>query len=202
MNKSEYINLPLEQTVQFLLDKVSAHYGADRVLADFGITVLGKRVQAPTEPGEAYGDAYLVGTKEPYDVYIWTRNGKSPGVDGWFDIGPLNAVGPDGPQGPKGDKGDTGESTKWRIGVGSPSVLNTDNLGDLYLNTMSGNVWQMEPYASGKRWVNKGSIRGTQGPEGKQGPQGEVGPEGPQGVKGDQGPVGGFINVMARLDNE
>ena len=90
MNKSDYINLPLEQTVQFLIDKVAAHYGVDRVLADFGITVLGKLNHAPTEPGTTYGDAYLVGTEEPYDIYIWTRNGTSPGTDGWFNIGPLS----------------------------------------------------------------------------------------------------------------
>ena len=67
-----------------------------------GITVLGQ-VDAESDIPEAeyqYGDAYLVGEEEPYDIYIFTRDD----ADGSFiNMGPLGIV---GPQGPKGDKGD------------------------------------------------------------------------------------------------
>ena len=36
-------------------------------------------------------------------------------------------------------------------------------------------------------WVQKGSLRGPEGPQGERGPQG---PEGPQGPRGEQGPPG------------
>ena len=54
------------------------------------------------EPGDAYG----VGTGEPYDIYIY---GKS---SGWVNNGPLQGAkgdtGPAGPQGPEGPRGETG----------------------------------------------------------------------------------------------
>ena len=52
----------------------------------------------------AAGDAYGVGTAEPYDIYVYD------GVTGtWINNGALQgAKGDTGPQGPKGDKGDTG----------------------------------------------------------------------------------------------
>lgn len=49
------------------------------------------------------GDAYGVGTAEPYDIYIYSPS------SGWVNNGPLQgAKGDTGPQGPKGDTGDTG----------------------------------------------------------------------------------------------
>ena len=49
------------------------------------------------------GDAYGVGTAEPYDIYIY-----SP-TKGWVNNGPLQgAKGDTGPQGPKGDQGEAG----------------------------------------------------------------------------------------------
>ena len=52
------------------------------------------------------GDAYGVGTAEPYDIYIFD------GITGEFvNNGPLQgAKGETGPQGPQGPKGDTGET--------------------------------------------------------------------------------------------
>ena len=58
------------------------------------------------------GDAYGVGTGEPYDIYIygettgWVNNGPLQGAKG--ETGPQGETGPAGPQGPKGDTGDTG----------------------------------------------------------------------------------------------
>jgi hypothetical protein len=56
-------------------------------------------------PSPAIGDAYGIGSAEPYDIYIW-------GGEAWVDNGPIQGpAGPQGdagPQGPKGDTGDTG----------------------------------------------------------------------------------------------
>ena len=75
----------------------------DRVLADFGIRVLGLLASASSLPetSEEYGDAYLVGEEEPYTVYIWTRANSTIGEDNpyWLNIGVLNHVGPQGPAG-------------------------------------------------------------------------------------------------------
>lgn len=54
-------------------------------------------------PSPSAGDAYGVGTAEPYDIYIYSPS------SGWVNNGPLQgAKGDTGPQGPKGDTGDTG----------------------------------------------------------------------------------------------
>lgn len=63
-----------------------------------GFVVLGtyETLEALTEavPEPEIGDAYGVGTEEPYEIYIWEE-------DGWTDHGTLQ-----GPQGPKGDPGE------------------------------------------------------------------------------------------------
>lgn len=133
------------------------------MLAEFGIRIQGTLTRPPQAEGivgTEYGDAYAVGTAAPYDIYIWTRNAGPNGTDGWLDVGPLGIVGPEGPQGQPGQPGKTGESTKWRTGAGSPNVLDSDKINDLYLNTLTGNVWQLEAYAGGYRWSERGSIRG------------------------------------------
>lgn len=71
-----------------------------------GFKVLGyygtkAALDAAQKATAAAGDAYGVGTAEPYDIYIFD------GITGEFiNNGPLQ--GAQGPQGPKGDKGDTG----------------------------------------------------------------------------------------------
>lgn len=94
---------------------IADHWAVDRVLADFGIKIIGQ-VDTWSEPeGEFnYGDAYAVGTEPPYDIYIYTRADPNAGheEDYWLDIGPIAIIGPEGPQGergPKGDKGDRGD---------------------------------------------------------------------------------------------
>ena len=51
-------------------------------------------------PSPSVGDAYGVGTAEPYDIYIYGK------TSGWKNNGPVQ--GAPGPQGPKGDTGATG----------------------------------------------------------------------------------------------
>ena len=98
------------------------HYNTERVLADFGIRIIGvlETWAVPTGDYE-YGDAYAVGTDHPYEIYLYTRADATHDEDYWLNIGPIAIQGPRGPVGPrglsgergeKGDKGDTGATGK------------------------------------------------------------------------------------------
>ena len=67
-----------------------------------GIRVIGAIDALPIPDGDyEYGDAYMVGTSTPYDMYIYTRPDGAVHTEGyWFPIGKFPAP---GPQGPKGD---------------------------------------------------------------------------------------------------
>ena len=67
-----------------------------------GIKVIGAIDALPIPAGNyEYGDAYMVGTETPYDMYIYTRPDGEVHTEGyWFPIGKFPAP---GPQGPKGD---------------------------------------------------------------------------------------------------
>lgn len=67
-----------------------------------GIKVIGAIDALPIPDGTyEYGDAYMVGTETPYDMYIYTRPDGKVHTDGyWFPIGKFPMPGP------KGDKGD------------------------------------------------------------------------------------------------
>ena len=67
-----------------------------------GIRVIGAIDALPIPDGDyEYGDAYMVGTETPYDMYIYTRPDGAVHTEGyWFPIGKFPAP---GPQGPKGD---------------------------------------------------------------------------------------------------
>ena len=59
------------QNIQDIMDGTT-------VLAEFGIKVIGQVDDAEDLPDPAeyegdYGDAYIVGTEEPYEYYIFTR---------------------------------------------------------------------------------------------------------------------------------
>lgn len=102
LNNKEYRNLE-EQVLQNKQD-IARHYNIDRVLADFGITVLG-RVNTPADlpetEGENWGYGFLVGEEAPYEVYVWTRANPDVGEDApyWLNIGSISIVGPQGPAG-------------------------------------------------------------------------------------------------------
>lgn len=150
-NDKEYRNL--QEQVQENKEQIEMHWNVDRVLADFGIKVLG-RVETPEDlpesEGENWGDGYLVGLEAPYDVYVWTR----PNIDAgepdpyWLNIGKISIVGPEGPEGPKGEKGDKGDK------------------GD--------------PGLPGPQGIQ--GPKGNPGAQGAQGPRGEQGPQGPAGT--------------------
>ena len=102
-NNSEYRNL----TEQVLKNKedIARHYEIDRVIADFGIRVLGELPSESDIPAGTYdfGDAYLI--KNEY--YVYTRPNPAIGkIDPyWLNVGSLSIVGPQGPQGEQGIQG-------------------------------------------------------------------------------------------------
>jgi hypothetical protein len=96
--------------------------------------------------------------------------------------GPAGATGATGAQGPQGTNGAT-----WFADAGAPTTLG--NNGDLYLNTLTGDVCQME----GVAWTPIANLTGPQGDtgaSGAQGPKGDSGASGAQGPKGDTGAQG------------
>ena len=119
----EYRNL--EEQVRKNKEDIAAHYNMDRVLADFGIHVLGRvdsyeeLLKVPTE-NLVYGDAYAVGelvdsgVQTPFVFYIWSRPDLNAGQEEpyWFDIGELAIVGPQGPIGERGPQGERGEGSR------------------------------------------------------------------------------------------
>ena len=88
-----------------------------------GMKVVGQVNTADELPKKAdyevwpfdYGDAFAVGTKDPYNYYLWTRAFGAYLSDHWFNIGVF--PGPSTVPGPKGDTGDTGPSPNLTIGT-------------------------------------------------------------------------------------
>lgn len=125
----------LQEQVKLNMDNIKAIADGALTLGEFGIKVIGKstttadlpdpayypgtKENPPTqeEVEKAYGDAFAIGTSEPYTFYIFTRAFDNSLQPKWMNVGPFPAPGPKGdtgatgatgPQGPIGDKGDTG----------------------------------------------------------------------------------------------
>ena len=158
-----------------------------------GLTISGyyatAQALAATVTNPTAGDAYGVGTAEPYDIYIYD------GVThAWVNNGPLQ-----GAKGEKGDKGDTGEKGEpgkdGRPGAaGAPGATGTTFTPSVSADgTLS---WTNDGGKTNPASVNIKGPQGEQGPQGEPGVKGEkgaagaTGPEGPQGPKGEQGAKG------------
>lgn len=186
-----------------------------------GFEVLGyygtkAALDAAQKATAAAGDAYGVGTAEPYDIYIFD------GITGEFiNNGPLQGAkgdtGPEGPQGPKGDPGETGpqgpagadgapgkDGAKGADGLpgkdgadGAPGKDGTNGRdGVTFTPSMSDDgdlSWTNDGGKANPQTVNlkgpKGDT-GARGPAGTDGAKGDTGPEGPRGPQGEQGPQG------------
>lgn len=191
----------LEEQVQKNKEDIAAHYNMDRVLADFGIRIIG-RVSTPEElPDPAtyagdYGDAYAVGdpnnmdiVENPFVFYIWTRPDLDAGYPNayWFNMGELSIVGPQGVPGEQGPAGPAGpRGSMWYSGSAVPANASQYNEGDLYLRN-NGDIYQITKNGTTKYWTKRTNIMGAEGPAGE---QGGAGPAGAQGIPGPQGPKG------------
>lgn len=200
-----------EQVLQNKAD-IAEHYNRDRVLADFGIKVLGS---VPTESdlpetASEYGEAYIVGTEEPFNVFVWTREDPNiPGsTDRWLNIGPIAIEGPQGPQGVEGPRGPQGKASLWYNGDLSQGI-NNDNypseegVNNYYFDSSTGDIYKL--YIVGvekeKRRELVGNIRGPQGIRGPEGPQGPKGDKGDKGDRGRIGPASSIVNIKGIITN-
>lgn len=97
--------------------------------AAYGIIIKGvieTEGELPTED-LTVGDAYLVGSNDNYNLFIYDAD--TP----WIDCGTFPVPGPEGPVGPKGEKGDTGPAGKDgakyyagnNISINSSNVIST-----------------------------------------------------------------------------
>lgn len=115
-------------------------------------------------PSPSAGDAYGVGSAEPYDIYIWD------GVNyAWVNNGPL--------QGAKGPQGDPGSAATIEIGT-----VTTAPAGSDAAVTNSG--------TSSAAVLNFTIPQGATGPQGPAGVDGSPGPAGADGAPGATGPQG------------
>ena len=208
-DNKEFRNL-VEQ-VQANKEEIAKHWDVDRILADFGIKIQGQRDSyddiKDIDEGENYGYAYLIGTQEPYDVWIWSRPDINAGKPTayWLDIGHIAIQGPQGIQGETGPQGETGQSTRWYTNINKLPEDESFKTGDMLLITSGsekGNVYQYaESSVVGKKWSLKTNIMGPQGLQGIQGIQGIQGETGPQGEQGPQGDPGAFIHIEGIVPN-
>ena len=99
------------------------------------------------------------------------------------DTGPTGNTGAQGIQGIQGPQGPTGQAESWSSGTSGP-IPGAGAIGDWYLNTTTGEVFEKIAAAT---WFSQGNIKGPQGTQGIQGIQGT---QGPAGNTGSQGPPG------------
>ena len=110
----------LQEQVKKNMDDILFILQEEGVLNQFGVKVVGQvnvAADMPTvddykedNPDWEYGDAFAVGTEDPYSLYILTRaNGTHPN-DYWFNIGEFPAPGPQGPTGAQGEQGVQGQT--------------------------------------------------------------------------------------------
>ena len=153
----------LQEQVQKNKEDIQRHYEIERVLADWGIRIIGQLEtwKIPTGSFE-YGDAYAVGPDGgPFVFYIYTRGNP----DYWFDYGAISIVGPQGPVGPAGigEKGERG--SWWFIGPNAP--LGDIKPNDVWLRTSSnGNTDGFVYIYQNGNWVLATSIKGPAGTNG------------------------------------
>ena len=169
-DKKMFLNIQ-EQVAKNMKDIKDIQQGAT-VLAEFGIKVIGQVDDASELPDPAeyeaigeYGDAYIVGTEEPYEYYIFTRAFEGQDDPSWFDLGVFPLPGPQGERGPQGYTPEIGANGNWFInGVDT--------------NKPSRGI-QGETGATGATGQT-----GSQGPQGIQGPQGPKGDPGSFSING------------------
>lgn len=171
MLKSNKKTAGLENSVQWCIDNIKNIYTTGAILGDLGIRVVGQAETAEELPPAAtydgiYGDAYLIGTKTPYDYYIFTRPFTGEDEPQWFNIGKFPLAGPPGPNG-VGLPGPTGSrGSRWFSGPIPDPASSTYEEGDLWLitnlpenNPGIGDLYQIKD----GEWILITNIRGPVG---------------------------------------
>lgn len=142
----------------------------------------------PTGSTGAPGETWFSGSGAPLgatgvigDWYLDSVSGdfyEKTGASTWTVRGNM--------KGPPGTTGSTGQAEAWFSGAGAPAA-GTGAVGDWYLNTTSGDVYEK---TGASTWTLSGNIKGPTGATGSQGPIGNTGAQGPIGNTGAQGPTG------------
>ena len=171
IDKVTYRNL--QEQVQKNKEDIAAWQNVEFTLNNFGIKVLGKVDSESDIPAGTYeyGDAYLVGLTDPYDLYIYTRNKEAADSGSFVNVGPLNVIGQEGPQGPQGPAGVDGYTPVVRYGNGLPIVESTDKDGYLYIDQQTSRLYTFKNNA----WNYVVNMQGAKGDKGEQGIQGATG---------------------------
>lgn len=205
INDKVYRNI--QEQVEKNKNDIEEFRTANQVLNQYGIRVVGNVEESSDLPDESiysgqYGDAYTVGTSAPYDYYVWTRPTTAIPYAHWFNIGLFPAPGPEGPEGPEGPDGPQGErGSLWFTSVNNPVDVDGYNVGDLFLNTTTGYVYQLKE-GTPNYWSYVANVTGPQGPQGSQGIQGIQGIQGPQGPQGPEGPAGQNFDIVGVVATE
>lgn len=124
-------------------------------------------------PNPEIGDAYGVGSAQPYDIYI------CDGTTGaWVNNGPMQ-----GAKGDKGEKGDKGDPFTYSDFTATQLAALKGETGE------KGDTGPQGPQGDKGEAGEKGDT-GPQGPQGEKGATGAQGATGEQGATGPQGPQG------------
>lgn len=142
-------------------------------------SLLQNAVQSPD-----VGDAYGVGTAEPYDIYIYD------GVSGtWVNNGPLQGAkgdkGDPGEQGPKGETGSTGQQGP-RGPAGADGAPGAAGHTPEITATKSGKTTTIKSDGVAIATINDGAD-GSPGKDGSNGAPGKAGTNGKDGAPGADG---------------
>ena len=157
---------------------------------------------APAGATGAVGDWALDSTNGDYyektGASSWTLRGSLRGAQGTTGAqgiqGPQGVKGDTGAQGIQGPQGATGSTgsagtpgTVWRVGSSNPTGATPGVVGDFYLNTTSGFIFEkIDPTT----WASRGNIMGPQGPAGTAGTAGTPGAAGSVWRSGSGAPAG------------
>ena len=179
----------LEEQVEKNKADIEDYLAREKVLADFGITIVG---QVATEAdldgidlGENYGYCYIVGTDpDTYEYYIWTRATTEVSTAHFVNIGTLSIVGPQGPAGAT-PVFDSASASSLSAGSLPTATITEGTLLNHY--TLHFGIPKGEKGDTG--------ATGSTGATGPQGPKGDVGPQGPQGEVGPTSPAYHIVGI-------
>ena len=194
----------LEEQVLANKEAIAKHFQATNLPLNLaGIEVIGKIDNASEledKVGTRYGDTYVQVVDDVNTVlWIWSRANPDAGElqPYWLDI-PFTSVGPAGPEGAQGPQGEKGQrGSQWFVGNLPPTDTTGYNVGDMFLNSKTGNIWHLHEAG----WVQEGNITGPQGIPGLTGPQGPQGEQGIQGIQGPQGETGSIFEYIGYVDS-
>lgn len=142
----EYVEVPAIRGTDGKGFKILGFYGT--------LSALQAAVQAPDA-----GDAYGIGTSEPYNIYIydgttntWVNNGQLQGAKGdKGDKGDTGATGPAGSTGPQGDTGPQGPTGPQ--GEAGPNTV-TGTTSTTLTGILKGNGTNVEAAVPGTDYLN------------------------------------------------